>query len=117
MAAIDWPVTLPVAPLRAGNQQVLNDAVIRSEMGYGPAKLRRRTTAQIKQQPINLVLDDAERNTLDTFYISTLSQTLPFNYTDPVTGATVDARFVSPPVYREVSCTHWSCSMVFEFLP
>ena len=117
MAAIDWPVSLPAAPLRAGNQQVLQDSVIRSSMGYGPAKLRRRTTAQIKQQPINLVLDATERGILENFYINTLGQTQAFNYVDPVSGSTVDARFLSAPTYRELNCDQWACTMALEFLP
>ena len=116
MAAIDWPPTLPVAR-RAGNSSTLKDSVIRSQMGYGPDKLRRRTTAQISNQPVTLILDDTEKATLDTFYFTTAQQVARFNYDDPYSGTNVEARFVTPPAYVEVNCSTWAVSFTLEMLP
>jgi hypothetical protein len=102
MAAADWPVDLPQAPLHAGYAQREQTATLRSPMGYGPAKVRRRTQAAIQPVNASLVLTAAQRDSLLNFYGSILEGgTLRFNWSDPLTDAgsganDLEFRFTAP---------------------
>lgn len=50
MAAVAWPSTLPVAPLRNGLRIAPQDNLVRSQTGTGPGKARRRAS----KAPINV---------------------------------------------------------------
>lgn len=98
--AIDWPSTLPKALRLSGLSNSLPNQTIRSQMDIGPAKVRRRTTAAIEPISGSIVLTEAQTETLDLFFLSTLKGgALSFNWTHPRKLVTVEMRMVSPPKY------------------
>lgn len=94
-----WPTTLPCLAFDASDAR--QDGSIRTEMGAGPAKVRRRFSAVSRYATVVLSLDATQRATLDTFYATTLAEgSLAFDVADPYDGSTVSARFTSPVSYQ-----------------
>jgi len=111
-----WP-TLP-APIINTFNETLPDNVIRTSMDKGPAKVRRRTTANVRPIQFSMVLTEAQVATLDTFYnTTTLSGAQEFDYTHPRTGATVSARFTQPPAYSDINGLAYRVEVQLEILP
>src|SRR5690349_19617523 len=99
-----WPGTLPAA---WGNdaERVREDSnVLRTQMDAGPAKMRRRSTADVIATPFSFLVTTAQKEALDTFYVTTCSRTLPFDWTDfsVVALPTKTFRFVSAPRYKHI---------------
>lgn len=96
-----WPVTLPQTVSWQGYARRLQDTRIRSTMDAGPPKLRSRMTVGMVEQDLPIVwCTKAQWVLLETFYVTTLAQgTLPFDWTDPISGATVHFRFKAPPQF------------------
>ena len=124
MAAVDWPAApFPQVPKVQGYAQREQTAVIRSSMGYGPAKVRRRTTAAIQPVNASLTLSGADKNTLVAFYeTGTEGGTLPFNWKnfleDPDGGgADVEYRFTAPIQWSSQGPDIWLAVMNLEILP
>lgn len=124
MASIDWPsaANLPQHLRLEGYAQTRQDDTIRSPMGYGPDKVRRRTTGVVQRVPGTLVLTDTEKNNLITFYETTLEGGVNlFNWTDflaatsPATS--VEYRFVTAPVYTTMGGDLWLASLMLEIMP
>lgn len=109
----DWPNTLPQVPLRAGYQNNLVDTVIRSNMGYGPAKLRQRTTSIMRSGQFQMHLDDAQKLILDQFYDDNMA--LPWTLAWPAPAT--QYRFTAPPQYQEITCDLWVVAVAAEVLP
>jgi hypothetical protein len=87
-------------------------------MDKGADKVRRRSTANVRPIGFSLSLTEAQVEILDTFYVTTtLSGSVEFDFIHPRTGATVEARFVSPPSYSEREAVMYSCSVQLEILP
>lgn len=113
-----WPASLPEQPLADGYTESALPNVVRSEMEIGPAKLRRRYTAEIKVYAVQFMLTTAQVATLETFYDSTLNGGVdPFDWVDHRTGATVSYRFRSRPMYYTAAPGHWRCSSELETVP
>lgn len=94
-----WPATLPC--LAFDTTDARQDGSIRTEMGTGPAKVRRRFSAVSRYATAILALDATQRATLDAFYATTLAEgSLAFDVADPYDGTTVSARFTSPISYQ-----------------
>lgn len=112
-----WPATLP-PPVLNSLKESPPDNTIRSQMDKGPAKVRRRTTANIRPISFTMRLTPAQVETLDTFYdVTTFSGADEFDYTHPRTSAAVTARFVSPPEYSELEGVLYNCSISLEIMP
>lgn len=112
-----WPATLP-APIINSLKESPPDNTIRSQMDKGPAKVRRRTTANVRPLSFTLRLTPAQVATLDTFYnTTTFSGADEFDYTHPRTSAAVTARFVNPPEYSELEGVLYNCSISLEIMP
>jgi hypothetical protein len=114
-----WPGTLPVA---WGNdaQRIRDDAsVLRTNMDAGPPKMRPRATADFISTPFSFVLTTAEKEALDAFYVTTLSRTLPFDWTDFSVEAlpTKTFRFVRAPRYQHIDGNLWTAFVELEQLP
>ena len=91
-----WPGTLPQQS-RAALSETRSDARVRTAMDAGPAKMRRRHTAAVRNFQGSMILTQAQRNTFDTFYITTLKEgSLAFDWTDPIDDTTASFRFISP---------------------
>ena len=118
MASIDWPVSLD-CPLYQGFSQREQSNVIRSPMGYGPAKVRRRTTASIEVVTLTLHLTSTDVLTLEGFYKNTTEAgSLRFNYENHLTETEpVEARFTAPPNYRPLAPDMWRAEINMEILP
>ena len=110
---MDWPTELPQVPLRNGYQKDQVDTVIRSDMGYGPAKLRRRTTSVIYQGQFQMHLDDSQKAVLDQFYEDNMS--VPWTLAWPAPDT--EYRFTAPPRYQEITCDLWVVAVAAEVLP
>lgn len=112
-----WPTSLPAPALNSLNETPPNN-VIRSSMDRGPAKLRRRTTANIRPLSFSLMLTPEQTQILDDFFTTdTFSGAEQFDFTHPRTGAAVKARFVDPPSYNETEGVLYAASVSLEILP
>jgi hypothetical protein len=93
-----WPSGLPQIPLMAGYEETFPDTAIRTEMEVGPAKVRRRTSHNVRPLSVGFYLTTAQVDILDTFYSTTLSGgTLAFDHEHPRTGDAAELRFTGPP--------------------
>ena len=108
-----WPVTLPQIPLRAGQAEQERDNVLRSAMGYGPAKLRRRTTVRMSDVIDPFILSSAQKATLETFYDDNAA--IPWDWDDG--NGLRSFRFKAPPAFRELSCDVWAANIQIEVMP
>lgn len=94
-----WPSTLP--KIAVDTQEARQDGTIRTPMGTGPAKSRRRFSAVSRYLTTSLLLTAEQRETFDDFFSDTLAEgSLEFDMEDPKDGATVQMRFTGPPSYN-----------------
>jgi len=113
-----WHSALPQVPFNQGYIQAQDgNNVLRSQMGYGPPKVRRRTTASLQDMPITMPLTEAQRDALIVFYETTLEGgVLPFDWTDPLTGSTVEFQFSAPIAWSKPNGI-WMAQMQLKILP
>ena len=112
-----WPAGLPQG-MFIGLQDARVSSLVRSPTDAGIPKVRRRFTATLRVLSVPIVLTTSERTTFDTFYISTLAEgSLPFDWTDPIDGSTVEYRFREPAEFRTISTNLWSAVLSLEMLP
>ena len=113
-----WPSTLPQKPLSSGYQEVPPDNTVRTEMDAGPAKVRRRFTANVRKMIMKFELDLSQVDTLDSFFDNTIkSGALSFDMPHPRTGNTVTARIVKPPEYKSIGGEYFDANIEMEILP
>jgi len=113
----EWPDTFP-GPALNTLQEAPPDNAIRSKMDKGPAKVRRRTTANVRPISFTLKLTPEQTQELDEFYdITTHSGVDVFDYIHPRTGAACEARFVERPTYGEMEAVIYNCSISLEIMP
>ena len=111
-----WPSQF--CPLINTLQESPPDNTINSSMDRGPAKIRRRTTANIRPISFRLFLKPDQVDILDSFYIQdTFSGVEEFDFVHPRTHVHVTARFTAPPSYQERSGTGYEASISLEILP
>lgn len=97
MADPIWPLSLDQTQL-LGTLAGFQDVLLRTAMSAGPAKQRRRQTANTSPQRVPMWMTDAQRATFKTFFETTLQGgALVFDYTDVTTGATAKFRFTQTP--------------------
>lgn len=110
-----WPSQF--CPLINSFQESPPENTIRSSMDVGPAKVRRRTTANVRPISFNMFLMNSEMATLDDFYVNqTFSGVDPFDFIHPRTKQPVSARFTQPPSYSERSGVGYEVSVSLEIL-
>lgn len=110
-----WPSGL--CPLINTFKESPPDNAIRTEMDRGPAKMRRRTTANVRPVAFSMFLKPAQVQTLDDFYMNdTFSGVEPFDFQHPRTKQYVKARFTAMPQYTNRS-TGYDVSIALEILP
>jgi len=107
-----WPSSLKIN--KENFRETPQNNVLRSDMDVGPAKIRKRSSLNVRSVSFSLFLTDAELETLDAFYLA--NDALSFDFVHPRTDATVSARFVQPPEYS-LNETMWSVSVALEVLP
>lgn len=97
-----WPPDF--CPLINTFQESPPDGTISSSMDIGPAKLRRRTTANTRPIAFRMFLKKDQVQSLDNFYlVETGGGVEPFDFIHPRTGIMHQARFTSPPQYANRS--------------
>lgn len=112
-----WPVSLPPPAINTMNESPA-DNLIRSNMDKGPAKVRRRTTANVRPLAFTLRLTAQELQTLENFYdVDTYSGAEVFDYIHPRTGAPVSARFAQRPSWGDTEGIVWNVSVSLEIMP
>ena len=118
MATISWPSSLPDYLLVDAYNESFPNTTIRTQMDEGPAKVRRWGTAAIRPITGTQILDGTEYSTLDTFY-NTTSQggSLRFDWTHPITGTSVEFRFVSPPTVTAIGNYFFNVTLNLEIMP
>ena len=116
--AAAWPATLPQTPLQKSFSESLPDNVIRTKMGVGPTKVRRRYTSGVRPMSFNMKMTSAQVLAFETFFADdTADGALSFDFTHPRTGVTVSMRFVEPPKIAAADNDQWMLSMKVEILP
>lgn len=108
----NWPTNLILK--RSGYSEEPSENVIRSEMQYGPDKVRRVSTNDVYNISGVLFLSDDDLSIFDTFYLE--NQGKVFNMPHPRTEVTVSARFTDKPKYQRQE-TFWDVSLALEILP
>ena len=123
--ALVWPLGLPQEQLIA-TRDARQPATVRTRTDGGPAKVRKRFTSTGRDVTTNLVFDNAERQTFDTFFVTTLGEgALSFEWKDPVTDNVVNMRFIEAPVFRstlgvrpgQTAGRIWMATAKLEVLP
>lgn len=112
-----WPSTLPQNCLLNNYQETPRDTAVRSAMGYGPDKVRRRTTAQIVDITMVFWMDDADIAALETFYYTTIQVSGTFDWIHQRTLAAAEYRFMAPPMYAPVGNGRHLVTLQLELLP
>lgn len=121
MANPVWPGTLPQTIL-LGLQDVRGAATIRFSNDAGPAQVRKLFSNATRTVTRRVVLTQAQRIALDTFFVETLEEgSLPFDFVDTVTGLACAYRFLQPPSYVHTATTasanFCEASVTLERLP
>lgn len=112
-----WPSQLP-PPFKGTFSESPAENTIRSSMDVGPAKVRRRTTANIRPISFTLRVPQELIDVLQEFYEDdTVSGALAFDYTHPRTGEAIQARFASVPSISHLEADVYSISISLEILP
>ena len=112
-----WPVSLP-PPLVSGFSEQQPENVIRTSMDAGPAKLRRRTTANVGKISVSYLLSSAELDTLINFFKTDVSYgALPFTFTHPRSAAALSCRFAQPFNYSTPDGKNYSVTVQMEVMP
>lgn len=112
-----WPSDLP-PPFTGTVKTSTPKNIIRTSMEVGPAKVRRRTTADVAPLSFSMRLEESLLTVFDTFYLVTCaSGALSFDYTHPISGDAVTARFVGEQGVQHISGDVYDVSVSLEVLP
>lgn len=109
---VAWPNTIPVSKDDYVEEPPNN--TLRSEMGVGPAKVRRRTILNTRNVSFTLCLNSTDLSTFDSFYLS--NDATAFDFVNPRTNVTQRARFRSAPSYS-LDESRWRVNVELEILP
>ena len=91
----DWPATVPTSPQINSLSGQPDDTVLRTKNDIGPPVMRNRFTGVSDKYSFNLMMSLAQLNTFKTFWASIGNGALPFNFPDPVSGATREFYFAA----------------------
>lgn len=112
-----WPAQFPPPALNT-LQETPPDNIIRTQMERGPAKQRRRTTANTRPLSFTLKVPKALVDVMDNFYtVETYSGADEFDYIHPRTGLSCTARFTQPPAYSEQEGAIYNIGVSLEIMP
>lgn len=116
MASVSWPTSLAGVPVSWSNyREVLPDALKRTQNDTGPDKVRRRTTAGLRNLYVNITLTDTELPLFKDFFRSTtLRGAMWFDWTHPRTGSAATMRFVTEPQYSVIGGATYRASFQIE---
>lgn len=114
-----WPASLPPLVLLDGYQETQEDVVIRSSVDVGPPKLRARYSVAPQVFNFALMLTDAQKAALKTFFSTTLTfGVTPFDWLHPDLGTAIELSFRGvPPVYSPQGGGYWRTSLTLYEIP
>ena len=113
-----WPLMLPTSPLAESYTETAPDNIIRTAADQGPEKLRRRTTANVRNLRLAYILSAVQTELLDGFYLEALKGgSLPFLQAHPRTGEEAVMRFKAPPDYIALNGGYFRATLDLEILP
>ena len=110
-----WPTELQQCLETSGYQRTIRDNVLRSQMSYGPAKMRFMTTNKIVDHSGFIYIEEDLIAVLDQFYADNGS--IPFDWINFQTGAPATYRFRSAPAYRAVGGLEYTATLQLEEVP
>ena len=111
-----WPLSNHV--LVDGYSETPPKNSIRSEMGEGPPKTRRKSIAAPRPISVQKHLTTSQVEILDVFHETTLvNGTLAFDWIHPRTESVVEMMFVETPVYESLGGSAWMVTMKLEIQP
>jgi len=97
-----WPLGLPQTALIEGYSENSEDVILKQNMDVGPDFRRRKQTRARNYISCSVILTEAQKGTLETFYDVTLMDgLLSFEWSPDGSSPTKTVHFVSPPVYRK----------------
>jgi len=115
MANPTWPATLPDGPLVRGYSETFPELELRTAMDKGPAKVRKEISANVTPVTYNFSLTKAQVIILRDFHKTTVGKR--FDWTEPLSGSTVEFRFVGAPKVSGKSRLKFIVSVQLEIMP
>lgn len=118
MATILYPPSLPQTPLLSGYQEILADNLVRNQMDTGPPQTRPKSTAPRKQITWPMVLSQAQKTALISFFEDDLSfGSSEFQHTlgDDV-NQVVFYKFQGPPKFSSLGGDQWKVTLDLELI-
>lgn len=114
-----FPTDIPALEAAQQASVTLQDAVIRTQMDTGPAKVRRRSTAEPTMMRLGHPnYTTAQMRDLVSFFETTVAAgALAFDMDDPLSGAVRSFRFMRPPTINPTGSGAWSIDVELERLP
>ena len=112
-----WPGTLPDFFQVGGYKELGANNILRSDMDVGPAKVRRRTTSNVRPVVGNMWLTTAQYTALKTFFETTQAYGALSFTMDDAHGVSKTWRFVRPPAYRTLGPENWQVQLNLEEMP
>jgi hypothetical protein len=115
-----WPTTLPQALLLNGASKGIGDGLLEYQPETGPSMTRRRSSAVMRPLVGAVILTDAQIATFEAFFYTTiLTGSLPFNFPDPISGATLLVKFTKQnlPAYSPLGGNNYQLSLNLMVLP
>ena len=118
MASIDWPASLPQVLRLEGLKTKDQNAVVRTDMDAGPAKVRLRFTSAYEDVSGSVVLTQEELSVLQTFFRTACKKgAVRFNMMHPITSEIKEFRFKSTPDLSPSGDGNFIVSLELEALP
>lgn len=109
-----WPSTLQALPNEDYSQDII-DGVIRTSMDTGATQARPRYTRTRKSSTFTIWVTQAQYAIFMNFYDVTIAQgSLPFYWTNPITGATVIQKFKESPKINAINSIRWAIQCQLE---
>lgn len=115
-----WPGTLPQQLQISGASLGIGDGLVEYDPDFGPSITRRRTAAIVRPLAGVMILTNAQIGTFETFFYTTLlGGSLPFNFPDPRTGATLLVKFTKKqlPSYAPQGGDNFLLALNLQVLP
>lgn len=113
-----WPTGIPDYVLQNGYTESPPNNIIRTQMDKGPAKIRRRTTANVRPISAMMELTAEQVEIFDSFFVDDCKDgSLRFEWNHPRTGAPVEFRFVGQPEYTPIGGDTWIVRFNLEIMP
>ncbi|NKM69160.1 hypothetical protein [Rhizobium laguerreae] len=93
------------------------DNLLASNVSVGPAKLRRRTTANVESITGSMMMSEAECQTFKSFVKNDIKdRSMAFTFPDPHGGSALLVRMRQPPSYTSMGIL-WRVQIGIEVLP